>query len=133
LTLDCDVLVPAALEGVLTKDNAGAIQAKAIVELANGPTTPEADVIFKENQIMLIPDILANAGGVTVSYFEWVQNTSNDYWDETTVTDRLTKIMNNSFAAVWAAAQKYNVDLRTAAYTVAIERVAQAMKDRGRV
>lgn len=133
LEIACDVLVPAALEGVLTAENAGNVKAKAIVELANGPTLPEADDIFRANGVVVVPDILANAGGVTVSYFEWVQNNMMYYWTEEEVLEKLHPIMVRAFSDVWAASQKYDVDLRTAAFVHATERIAAAMKDRGRV
>lgn len=133
LELDCEVLVPAALENQITAENAARIKAKAVIELANGPTTPEADEILSKAGLSVVPDILANAGGVTVSYFEWVQNLMNYYWTEKEVLEKLQPIMERSFAAVWDTAQKHNVDLRTAAYVVAIGRIAEAMKARGMV
>lgn len=133
LELDVDVLVPAALENQITSANAGKIKAKIILELANGPTTPEADEILFKNGVTVVPDILSNAGGVTVSYFEQVQNAYNYYWTESEVLEKLIKIMVDSFNAVWNTKQKHNIDMRTAAFVVAVERVAQAMKDRGRV
>lgn len=131
LTTACDILVPAALEQVMTQTNAGRVKAKAVLELANGPTTPEADVKLFKRGIPVVPDILANAGGVTVSYFEWVQNLANYYWTEREVLDRLKPIMISAFANVWNMAEKYNVNLRTGAYIVATERIARAMRDRG--
>lgn len=131
LTTPCDILVPAALENVITADNAGKIKAKAIVELANGPTTPEADEKLYKKGIILVPDILANAGGVTVSYFEQVQNAYNYYWSEQEVLAKLEPIMVDSFNAVWANTVKYNCDLRTAAYIHAARRIEQAMLARG--
>ncbi len=128
LELDVDILIPAALENVITAENVEAIKAKAVVELANGPTTPEADEILKEKGIVVVPDVLANAGGVTVSYFEWDQNVKGEHWTELEVLDKLEKIMKESFAAVWQAKEKYGVDMRTAAFAVAIDRIAAKMK-----
>ncbi len=131
LTLQVDVLIPAALEGVLTEDNADQVQAKIILELANGPTTPEADRIFHERGIYVLPDFLANAGGVTVSYFEMVQNAYNYYWDAETVYQRLDRKMTEAYRAVHAAAEEYGVHNRLAAYIVAVARVVEAMNLRG--
>jgi glutamate dehydrogenase (NAD(P)+) len=131
LELPVDVLVPAALENVITTKNAKNVKAKVIVEGANGPTTAAADAILDEKGIFVVPDILANAGGVTVSYFEWVQNRGGYYWDEETVNDRLRKIMVDSFAAVLKLSQQHKVNMRTAAYMVAISRVATVHRLRG--
>jgi glutamate dehydrogenase/leucine dehydrogenase len=131
LTLPCDVLIPAALENVITKENAGKVKAKAIVELANGPTTPEADEKLNKKGVILVPDILANAGGVTVSYFEGVQNTYNYYWTEEEVISKLKKIMVDNFNEIWKIHEKYKCDLRTCAYILAAGRIAEAMKARG--
>ncbi len=131
LTLDCDVLVPAALENVVTEDNAGAIRAKIICEGANGPTSAAADAILQDKGILVIPDILANAGGVTVSYFEWVQDRGGYFWDEETVNQRLERIMVQSFAEVAGMAARHGVSMRIAAYMVAIERVATVHRLRG--
>ncbi len=131
LTLPVDVLIPAALEGVLTEANADQVQAKVILELANGPTTPAADRIFHERGIYVLPDFLANAGGVTVSYFEMVQNAYNYYWDAETVYRRLDRKMTEAYRAVHAAAQEHGVHNRLAAYIVAVARVVEAMKLRG--
>lgn len=133
LELPVHILVPSALESVITEKNAGRIKAKAILELANGPTTPEADVKLFKRGIHVVPDILANAGGVTGSYFEWVQNLYGDHWTEKIVLDKLKPIMVQSFNQVWDMAKKHNVNLRTGAYMVAIERIVKAMKLRGRV
>lgn len=130
LALPCDILIPAALENVLTKENAGKVKAKAIVELANGPTTPEADEKFNKKGILVVPDILSNAGGVTVSYFEGVQNAYNYYWTEEEVLAKLKPIMVNNFNEIWQTHEKYNTDIRTAAYIVAAGRIAAAMKAR---
>lgn len=133
LELPVDILVPAALENQITGENAARVQAKMIVELANGPTTPEADEILFKNKVVVVPDILANAGGVTVSYFEQVQNAANYYWTDEEVAVKLAKIMVAGFADVWAKKEKYAVDLRTAAFVAALERVSAAMKLRGLV
>ena len=126
LALDVDVLIPAALGGVLTEDNAGDVRAKFIIEAANGPTTPEADAIFHQKNIVVLPDILANAGGVTVSYFEWVQNQQYFRWDLSRVREELERTMTRSFDKVWSTAQEKKVSLRVGAYLVGIGRVARA-------
>jgi glutamate dehydrogenase (NAD(P)+) len=131
LELDVDVLIPAAIENQLRADNANKVRAKVILELANGPTTPEADEIFFKRKVLVLPDFLSNAGGVTVSYFEWVQNQAGYYWTEKEVYERLDQKMTEATHAVLDAAKKYNVDPRTAAYTVSVKRVADAMKMRG--
>jgi len=131
LTVDCDVLVPAALENVITSHNARDIKARIICEGANGPTTANADKILEEKGVFLIPDILANAGGVTVSYFEWVQDRGGYFWDEETVNRRLETIMVRSFQEVIAKAEKYKVNTRIASYIVAIDRVAAMHRLRG--
>ncbi len=124
LELKCDILVPAALEGVITETNARNIQAKAIIELANGPSTPRADQILEQKNIIVVPDVLANAGGVVVSYFEWEQNKKEEHWSESQVLSRLENIMTAAFDSVWQYKEKYGVDMRTAAFIKAIERVA---------
>jgi glutamate dehydrogenase (NAD(P)+) len=131
LELKVDVLIPAAIENQLTAKNADKVKAKIILELANGPTTPDADEIFFKKKIMLLPDFLANSGGVTVSYFEWVQNVGGYYWDLDEVYSRLDKKMTKATKEVLDAAEKYKIDTRTAAYTISIKRVADAMKLRG--
>jgi glutamate dehydrogenase (NAD(P)+) len=131
LELDVTVLVPAALENVITQSNAGRVKAKVIAELANGPTTPEADRILHENQVYVMPDFLCNAGGVTVSYFEMVQNAYGYYWSEALVHERLDQKMTTAFHAVHSAAQKHKVHNRLAAYLVAVSRVAEVVHLRG--
>ena len=127
----CDVLVPAALQGQITEANAGKIRAEMVVEGANGPTTPGGDAILRERGILLLPDVLANAGGVTVSYFEWVQDIQSFFWSESQVNARLARIMRRAFAEVWNASETHQVDLRTAAYIVGVARVAEATLTRG--
>jgi len=131
LTLKCDFLVPAALENVITERNAAKIQARVIGEAANGPTTPEADRILNEKGVFVIPDILANAGGVTVSYFEWVQDNYSFFWKEEDVNARLEEVIVKSFHDVHNFAKKHRVDMRRAAYALAVDRVAEAVRVRG--
>lgn len=128
---EVDILIPAAMEGTIHKENADRIKAKLIVELANGPVTPEADVILDKKNIPIIPDILANAGGVTVSYFEQVQNASNYYWTEEDVLSKLEEKMKTAFDEVWKTKEKYEISLRLAAHIIGVKRVVEAMKDRG--
>jgi glutamate dehydrogenase len=128
LKLDVDVLIPAALENVITEKNVGQIKARLIVELANGPVTPEADIKLEKKGTVVIPDILANAGGVIVSYFEWVQNLQNYYWDENENIGKLKKIIENSFDEIWSKKEDLGISMRLAAYAVAVERVAKAEK-----
>ena len=129
--MECDILIPAALDNQLTKENAGLVKASLILELANGPTTPEADAVFAERGIHLIPDVLANAGGVTVSYFEWLQNRSGSRWSETDVSERLKPIMVSAAQAVWNMARDKDVTMREAAFLVGIRRIAEALHARG--
>jgi glutamate dehydrogenase (NAD(P)+) len=131
LYLKCDILCPSALENQITAKNADKIQAKMVAELANGPVTPEADEILVKKGVFQLPDFLCNAGGVTVSYFEWVQNLMNYYWAADEVYEKLDKKMTKAFWDVIAAKEKHNIDMRTASYAVAIQRVVDAMKARG--
>jgi glutamate dehydrogenase/leucine dehydrogenase len=131
ITLPVDVLIPAALENVITIENAAKIRAKIVAEAANGPTTPEADDILESNGVFMLPDILANAGGVTVSYFEWVQDNYSFFWKESDVNDRMREVMVGAFHDVLSASRKHEVGMRRAAYVVAVERVAEAIRVRG--
>jgi glutamate dehydrogenase (NAD(P)+) len=131
LEVECDVLIPAALENQITERNAGNIKARLVAEAANGPTTPEADQVLWKNRKFMIPDILCNAGGVTVSYFEWVQDLNRDHWTETEVNAKLKTIMVKAFSEVLAIARREQCDMRTAAYLLAVQRVAEATMMRG--
>jgi glutamate dehydrogenase (NAD(P)+) len=131
LELKCDILVPAALEMQITKENAGRLQCRILAEGANGPTTPEADAILNENGVFLVPDVLANAGGVVVSYFEWVQDLQNFFWTEEEVNKKLRDILTKAFHEVLDMSQKQKVDMRLAALMIGIDRVARAMLWRG--
>ena len=129
--VDCDILIPAALEEQITAANAGRIKARMIIEGANGPTTPAADDILKERNVLVLPDVIANAGGVTVSYFEWVQDFSSFFWDEEEINARLVKIMKQAFAGVWQVAEENKVSLRTATFIVACKRILHTRELRG--
>jgi glutamate dehydrogenase (NAD(P)+) len=131
LELPCDILVPAAIHGVITSENAHNIRARIIVEAANGPVTPDADRILQDNGVLVVPDILANAGGVVVSYFEWVQDLQAFFWEEDEVNARLEKVMRRSFEHVRQVAEKNKVDLRMGAYIIGVQRVAEATTIRG--
>jgi glutamate dehydrogenase (NAD(P)+) len=131
LEVDCDILIPAALENQITARNAGNIRARIVAEAANGPTTPEADIALFKNGTFMIPDILCNAGGVTVSYFEWVQDLNRDHWSEEIVNAKLKEIMVKAFSETLAIAQRDEVNMRTAAYLLAVQRVADATQMRG--
>jgi len=131
LTMPVDILVPAATENQITEENAAKVRAKVVVEGANGPTSPEADPILLDNGVLVVPDILANAGGVTVSYFEWVQNRLGFYWREREVNERLVEYMTHAFQAVFATTDKFKTNPRIGAYILALDRVSQALHDRG--
>lgn len=133
LVCECDILIPAALDRAIHKDNAADVKAHFIVELANGPTTPEADEILFKKGVILIPDVLANAGGVTVSYFEWVQNGMNFYWTEEEVFEKLKPIMHSAFTDIWMLAKEHGTSLRDAAFIIGVKRISEAMKARGRI
>ena len=129
--LELDALIPCALENQITSANAGSIKAKVVCEGANGPTTPEADAILAENNVLLVPDILANAGGVTVSYFEWVQNLQRFSWTFEDVQNKQEGLMYKAFDDIWKLMDEFKVDMRTAAYMMSIKRIQVAMKLRG--
>ncbi|OGJ21960.1 MAG: hypothetical protein A3J60_02225 [Candidatus Pacebacteria bacterium RIFCSPHIGHO2_02_FULL_46_9] len=133
LALDVDVLVPAALENVITSETAPKIKAKTIIEMANGPTTPEADEILAARKIQVVPDILANAGGVSTSYFEWVQNVSGSHWSKAEVLTKLQPLMVTAFNDIWSVYEREATTFRLAAYQVAVKRVIDALFLRGRV
>ena len=131
LELDADILVPAALENQITGKNANDIKAKVVVELANGPTTPEADTVLRQKKITVVPDVLANAGGVIGSYFEWIQNSYGYYWPDDEVFDKLSKLLTTAFNKAVQKSMEHDVDLRTGAYLLAVDKVARAIKLRG--
>lgn len=127
----CDILIPAALGGQITAENAGRLSCRIVIEAANGPTTAEAERMLQERGIIVVPDILANSGGVIVSYFEWVQNNQGYYWDEATVDKMLREKMEGSFRKAYETAEQYSVDMRKAVYMVAVKRLAEAARVRG--
>jgi len=129
--VDCDILIPAALEQQITETNAGKIKARMIIEGANGPTTPAADDILQERNVLIVPDVIANAGGVTVSYFEWVQDFSSFFWSEDEINARLVRIMKEAFGAIWQVAREHKVSLRTATFIIGCSRILQAREMRG--
>lgn len=129
--VDCEMMVPAALEGQINANNAGQIRARLLIEGANGPTSPEADDILAANGVLVVPDVIANAGGVTVSYFEWVQDFSSFFWGEDEINARLVRIMKEAFAGVWQVAQQHRVSLRTATFIVGCTRILRAREMRG--
>ncbi|MBY0465603.1 MAG: Glu/Leu/Phe/Val dehydrogenase [Burkholderiales bacterium] len=129
--VSCDILIPAALEGQINAANAGRIQARMVIEGANGPTTPQADDILHDRNVLVLPDVIANAGGVTVSYFEWVQDFSSFFWSEDEINARLVRIMRDAFGAVWQVAQDNKVSLRTATFIVACKRILHSREMRG--
>ncbi len=130
-SVDCEILIPAALEGQINGKNANKIKAKMVIEGANGPTTPEADDILNDKGVLVLPDVIANAGGVTVSYFEWVQDFSSFFWSEDEINARLVRIMQEAFSAVWQVAQEHKVSLRTATFIIACRRILHAREMRG--
>ncbi len=131
VSVDCDILLPAALENAITLQNVGQVKAKIIAELANGPTTPGADRVLADQGIFLVPDILANAGGVTVSYYEWVQDQYSFFWSEKQINKTLEQTMRTAFNSVYETAKRYDTDMRTGAYILAVDRVAEATRVRG--
>ena len=127
----CDILIPAALEGQITAERARRVTAKLVLEGANGPTLPTADDILADRGVLVVPDVICNAGGVTVSYFEWVQDFSSYFWTEEEINQRLTRIMTEAFSSVWQVSEEKNTSLRTAAFVIACTRVLQAREVRG--
>ena len=132
LAVDCDILVPAALDNQIRADNAHAVRARIVLEIANGPTTPEADHILKEKGCIVLPDILVNAGGVAVSYFEWVQNRTQDYWSEAQIQARLAPLMQAAFHSVYVIAEEKKLSLRDAAFLLGVSRISEALDARGK-
>jgi glutamate dehydrogenase/leucine dehydrogenase len=131
LTVDCDILLPSALENAITMANVGSVKARIIAELANGPTTPGADRVFADAGVFIVPDILANAGGVIVSYFEWVQDLQNFFWSEDEINNKLKEMLSRAFHDVLTFSKKEGVSLRLAALMIAVQRVGRAMLLRG--
>jgi glutamate dehydrogenase/leucine dehydrogenase len=131
LETECTILIPAALENQISKKNAAKIDAKIVAEAANGPTTPEADETLYKKETLVIPDVLANGGGVTVSYFEWLQNLRREYWSEDQVNERLDKNITKAFIDVYDTHEKYSVNMRKASTLLAVNRVVEAIKIRG--
>jgi glutamate dehydrogenase (NAD(P)+) len=129
--IDCDILLPSALENAITLSNVGQVKAKIIAELANGPTTPGADRVLDDEGVFLVPDILANAGGVTVSYYEWVQDQYSFFWSERQINETLEQTIQTAFNSVHQMSEKYNTDMRTGAYILAVGRVVEATSVRG--
>jgi len=131
VSFDCDILLPSALENAITMKNVGKVKAKIIAELANGPTTPGADRVLDDQGVFLVPDILANAGGVTVSYYEWVQDQYSFFWSERQINETLEQTIQTAFNSVHDTAKRYNTDMRTGAYILAVGRVVEATSVRG--
>ena len=129
--VDCDILIPAALEGQITTERANRLKCKLVLEGANGPTLPEADDVMKDRGILVVPDVICNAGGVTVSYFEWVQDFSSFFWSEDEINVRLDKIMVDALKKIWDTADHHKITLRTATFAVACERILIAREERG--
>jgi glutamate dehydrogenase (NAD(P)+) len=129
--VDCDIIIPAALEGQIDPGRAKRIKARLVLEGANGPTLPEADDVFVDRGVLVMPDVICNAGGVTVSYFEWVQDFSSFFWSEDEINVRLDKIMVEALNKIWDTADRHKISLRTATFAVACERILQAREERG--
>ncbi len=129
--VECDILIPAALEGQITPQRARRTSARIVLEGANGPTVPEADDVLADRSILVVPDVICNAGGVTVSYFEWVQDFSSFFWDEHDINLRLDRIMTSAFDHIWNTANRHDISLRTATFAVAFERILMAHEERG--